>query len=94
VLSKPKAIHRLANLLGKSKKQAKQVAEVFNSNRFGPRASKFGLKQGKAFDLVLGDDIRQEGARRTIRQYLQRERLRPDLVCISPPANSCPSSKT
>lgn len=54
--SEPKAIHRLANLLGKSKKQARQVAEVFNPNRFGPRASKFGLKQGKAFDLVLGDD--------------------------------------
>ena len=76
--SEPKAIHRLANLLGESKRQARQVAEVFNPSRFGPRAPKFGLKQGEAFDLVLGDDIRQEGTRRTIRQYLQSEK--PDLV--------------
>ena len=79
----PRKIHRLSKLLGIKKSKVREVAELFNPNRFGPRTKKWGLQQGKAFDLELGHDIRKEGVRRTIRQYINTQK--PGLVCASPP---------
>ena len=79
----PRKIRRLANTLGVSKPHAKIVAEVFNPERFTPKATKYSLNPGESFDIMLGHDMLKEKVRRQVRQYLNR--TKPGLVCVSPP---------
>ena len=76
-------LQRLASLMGVTKKQARMVAEVFNPNRFGPEAEKFGLERGMTFDLPLGHDRLKSRSRSEVRQYVSS--VKPGCVVVSSP---------
>ena len=62
---------------------SREVAEVYNPARFGPRAVKHNLQQGKAFDIVLGHDLLKPTQQQSVLSYIRCSR--PGLVVISPP---------
>ena len=39
------------------------VSEIYSANRFQDQARKQGLRHGRAFDLMLGDDLRSAAGR-------------------------------
>lgn len=59
------------------------VAEIFNPKRFGEHAESTGLRQGEAFDIVLGDNLLLASERKKVKFYLENNR--PGLTCVSPP---------
>ena len=63
--------------------QMRTVAEVYNPKVFTTKATKHRLISGKAFDLVLGDNLLSAGARRSVMNCLRHDR--PGLVVVSPP---------
>ena len=78
-----KALQQFASLVGVTKKNARTIAEVFNPNRFGPRAKKHNLESGIAFDLELGTDLLDSRKRTEVRKYLNQ--VKPGLTIISAP---------
>lgn len=69
--------------MGLSHKQLRIVAEVYNPNCFGPLTKKFGLTQGRAFDVAFGDDLLEKQKQTEVIEYIMQ--VRPGLVLISPP---------
>ena len=65
--------------------QLRTVAEIFNPNRFGPRARRHHLRAGRVFDLELGSDLLKRSTQQSVLDYLRHER--PGLVIISPPCS-------
>ena len=65
-----KQIKRVAEIMGLSHKQLKTAVEVFNPECFGQRTEQHGLTAGRAFDIVLGDDILQKVTQREITRYI------------------------
>ena len=76
-------IRHMSELYHLQPRQLKTVAEVFNPDRFGPRADHFGLRAGIAFDLELGWDLLRVQNQKEVIRYLVSER--PGLVILSPP---------
>ena len=70
-------------IFGMSTKELRTVAEVFSPNRFIPRAHRHGLNGGKAFDIVLGQDLLQPEAQEAVISYITHHR--PGLCVVSPP---------
>ena len=60
-----------------------RIGEVFSPPRFTKQASQHGFTGGRAFDLVLGDDLLKPEARRECLERLAREKY--DLVVVTPP---------
>ena len=58
-------------IFGMSTKELRTVAEVFSPNRFIPRAHRHGLNGGKAFDIVLGQDLHSTRGTRSRDQLYQ-----------------------
>ena len=69
-----------------SSKQLRTVAEVFCPNRFVPRAHRHGLQGGKAFDIVLGDDLSLPGPQAAALSYIRHHR--PGLCVVCPPCGA------
>ena len=69
-----------------SSKQLRTVAEVFCPNRFVPRAHRHGLQGGKAFDIVLGDDLSLPGPQAAVLSYIRHHR--PGLCVVCPPCGT------
>ena len=78
-----KRLAHYKEVFGLTATQMRTVAEVYNPKVFTTKATKHRLIPGKAFDLVLGDNLLSAGARRSVMNYLQHDR--PRLVVVSPP---------
>ena len=58
------------------------LLKFFNPKRFGEHAESTGLRQGEAFDIVLGDNLLLASERKKVKFYLENNR--PGLhVCVT-----------
>ena len=78
-----KSLKQAARLLGEPNMKLDVVAEIFNPKRFGPQATSTGLREGEAFDVILGHDLLKASERQKVRFYLQT--VKPGFTCVSPP---------
>lgn len=65
-----KSLKQAARLLGEPNMNLDVVAEIFNPKRFGSNAQSTGLRQGEAFDVLLGNDLLKASERQKVRFYL------------------------
>ena len=78
-----KRSREIAEVMGLTVKQLKTVAEVYNPGCFQKITGRFHLSPGRAFDLILGDDLLSTNKQNEVWQYVQT--TKPGLVCIAPP---------
>ena len=78
-----KSLKQAANLLGRPDMKSHVVAEIFNPKRFGNQAKSTGLREGEAFDILLGHNLLDAKERNRVRQYVKTNK--PGLTCVAPP---------
>ena len=67
----------------RAEKKGATVCELFSVPRVNEVCEQHGLRKGKNYDLVLGDDLLKHENRKRVREEIERDN--PDLVVISSP---------
>ena len=62
------------------------IAEVCSVPRLGPRATEFGLKAGKAYDIETGTNLLDPKTRKRVWDEIAE--MRPTVVMLSPPCGA------